>query len=166
MLSLLKILAMIQRIQTVFLALVAALGVVFSFVPVLGFNVTNGGGFIMNAYKSINVETGEVIAKNMGVGVLQGVVILLCIVIILMFKNRALQMKLAKFNILLIAVQIAAIVMYSDTAKTAIGVNPEIITVAYKFGCVIPLVSLILTYLSIRFIKKDDELVRSADRLR
>lgn len=75
-------------------------------------------------------------------------------------------MKLAKLNILLIALQIAAIVVYIDTVKSAIGATSEDIVVNFKFGAAIPLLSLVLTYLAIHFIKKDDKLVRSADRLR
>lgn len=156
---------MLQRIQSVLLAIVAVLGIVFSFVPVLGF-AGYEASFVMNAYKTVNIETSEAIAKNMGVGVLQGIIILIVIIVIFLFKNRGLQMKLAKLNILLLALQIAALVFYTDTARTAIGPNPGDVIVSFKFGCVIPLISLILTYLAIRFIKKDDDLVRSADRLR
>ena len=157
---------MIQRIQSIFLALVVVLGVIASFVPVLSF--TNAETtFVMNLYKTVTVsETADLVAKNMGVGVLQGVVQLLALVIIFLFKNRSLQMKLAKLNILLIALQIAAIVMYIDAVKTAIGETANDIAIGLKFGAIIPLLSLILTYLAIHFIKKDDKLVRSADRLR
>ncbi len=156
---------MLQRIQSVLLAIVVVLGVVFSFIPVLEFSGYEST-YLMNAYKTIKILTGEVVAKNMGVGVLQGLVILISVIVIFLFKNRGLQMKLAKLNILLLALQIAAIVFYSDTARTAIGANAGDVIVSYKFGCIIPVISLILTYLAIRFIKKDDELVRSADRLR
>lgn len=156
---------MIQRIQSVFFLIVVILGAVFSFVPVLTFS-QGDGAFLMTAYKTINVATESVVSNNMGVGVLQGIVILLSLVIILMFKNRGLQMKIGKLNILLLALQIAAIVMYSDAAKTAINTAPGEVSVGFGFGAVVPVISLILTYLGIRFIKKDDELVRSADRLR
>ncbi len=157
---------MIQRIQTVFLALVAILGVVFSFSPILGFTGYETD-YIMNAYKTIAVENeATVIAKNMGVGVMQGLVFLVALATILLYKNRSLQMKLSKLNILLLALQIAAIVMYSDVVKTAIGPNANDVMVNFKFGSIIPIVSLILTYMAIRFIKKDDKLIKSADRLR
>lgn len=157
---------MIQRIQSIFLALVVVLGVIASFMPVLSFTSADTT-YLMSLYKTVTVsETADIIAKNMGVGVLQGVVQLLALVIIFLFKNRGLQMKLAKLNILLIALQIAAIVMYIDTVKTAIGETANDIAIGVKFGAIIPLLSLILTYLAIHFIKKDDKLVRSADRLR
>lgn len=157
---------MLQRIQTIFLTLVVILGVLASFMPVLSF--TNAEStYLMNLYKTVSVsESADMLSKNMGVGVLQGVVQLLALVIIFLFKNRSLQMKLAKLNILLIALEIAAIVMYIDTVKTAMGEAANNIEIGVKFGAIIPVLSLILTYLAIHFIKKDDKLVRSADRLR
>lgn len=157
---------MLQRIQTVFLALVVIVGVLASFFSILSFTGYETT-YVMNLYKTVAADDAtNVVAKNMGVGVLQGVVQVLALVIIFLFKNRQLQMKLAKLNILLIALQIAAIVVYIDTVKSAIGATSEDIVVNFKFGAAIPLLSLVLTYLAIHFIKKDDKLVRSADRLR
>ena len=156
---------MIQRLQTIFLALVAVLALVSSFLPIMGLS-GDAGEFVMNNYKTISATDASVLTKNMGVGVLHGLVLLVAIVSIFMFKNRSLQIKLSKLNILLIALEVAAIVVYSDLAKSAIGAAPEDVVVSFKIGAIIPVLSLILTYLAIRFIKKDDALVRSADRLR
>ena len=157
---------MIQRIQTIFLLLVIILGVAFSFVPVLEF-ASMDAFYVMNAYKTVaSNDVTTVIAKNMGVGTIQGIVIVLTVVIIFLFKNRQLQIKMAKLNILLIAFQIAAIVMYSDAVKAAINPNVEEVVTSFKLGALVPVVSLVLTYLSIHFIKKDEALVKSADRLR
>lgn len=157
---------MIQRIQTIFLTLVIILGVVFSFFSILELEGVKGI-YIMTAYKIVALnDTSSVLIPNLGVGVLQGIIVLLAIIIVFMFKNRQLQVKLSKLNILLIAIQIAAIVMYVDAAKPLIDTNVEAIKVNFKIGAIIPVLSLILTYLAIRFIKKDDKLVKAADRLR
>ena len=157
---------MIQRIQTIFLAIVVILGIAFSFLPILGFSYDTSE-YIMNAYKTVAVDdVNNVVAKNMGVGVMQGLVILVALLTIFLFKKRSLQMKLSKLNILLIALQISAVVVYSDTVRTGMGESPDHYVMSFKFGAVLPVISLILTYLAIRFIKKDDKLVRSADRLR
>ncbi|MEJ6736183.1 MAG: DUF4293 domain-containing protein [Flavobacteriales bacterium] len=156
---------MIQRIQTIFLALVVIIGIVSSFLPIMGLSGLEGD-FIMNHYKTISVIDASILTKNMGVGVLQGLVLIVAIGMIVIFKNRSLQIKLGKLNILLISLEIAAIVMYSDLTKSAIGTNPEEVIVSLKLGVIIPVLSLILTYLAIRFIKKDEALVKSADRLR
>ena len=109
---------MIQRIQTIFLALVVLLGVTASFLSIMSF--TDGEViYIMELYKTVigSNDSGEFLVKNMGVGAIQGIVLLLALVTIFMFKNRSLQIKLGKLLILLIAFQITAVVMYSDTVK-------------------------------------------------
>jgi len=157
---------MIQRIQTIFLALIVILGVLFSFLPILSFSV-HESVYVMKAYNTyVGLEMTEILSKNMGVGVLQGLVLIVAFITILLFKNRSLQIKLGKLNILLIALQIAAIVMYSDTAKNAINADDITILLNFKIGAIIPIINLILTYLTIHFIKKDDKLIRDADRLR
>jgi glucan phosphoethanolaminetransferase (alkaline phosphatase superfamily) len=157
---------MIQRIQTVFLTLVVLLGVAASFLPILTFT-SDGASYLMNLYKTVaSEELSIVLTKNMGVGAMQGIVQLTAIATLLLFKNRSLQIKIGKLTILLIAFQIAAIVMYSDTVKSLIGKNPEDVIVDFNLGALLPVLSLICAYLAVHFIKKDDQLVRSADRLR
>lgn len=156
---------MIQRIQSIFMLLVILLGLAFFFIPIL--ELVEGETYVMNAYHT-SLKTGEgvILIGNMGVGVLEGVIVLIVLVSLFMYKKRQLQVKLGKFTILLIALQIAAIVLYSDAAKETLAVDAKEVSVAFKLGAVIPVLSLIFTFLAIRFIKKDDELVRAADRLR
>ena len=157
---------MIQRIQTIFFALVILLGVAASFLPIMSFTFGDAS-YIMNLYKTVLVDDlANTLTKNMGVGAMQGIVQLVAVAAVFLFKNRSLQIKIGKLLILLIAFQIAAVVMYSDTVKSAIGTPVEDIVVGFKFGAVIPVLSLICAYLAVHFIKKDDKLVRSADRLR
>jgi glucan phosphoethanolaminetransferase (alkaline phosphatase superfamily) len=157
---------MIQRIQTLLLIVVVLLSVAFSYLPIFEF-VGYESTYIMNAYKTfLNVNENEVISKNMGVGVLQGLVMLVSIIVIFLFKKRQLQMKLLKLNLLLITLEIVAIVVYTDLAKEAIGSDPNDILMGLRIGAIIPVLCFILVYASIYFIKKDEALVRAADRLR
>ncbi|MCB0409919.1 MAG: DUF4293 domain-containing protein [Flavobacteriales bacterium] len=157
---------MIQRVQTLFLIGVILLGVLFSFVPVLGFTAYEAT-YVMSAYKVVlSKDVTSVVSGNMGVGVLEGVIMIVTLIVIFLYKNRQLQMKLLKLNILLITLQVVALMMYVDVAKAAIGPNENDVLVGFEIGCFIPVLSLLLTYLAIRFIKKDDKLVRAADRLR
>ena len=157
---------MIQRIQTIFLALVVILGVAASFLPILEFTGYEAT-YIMDLYKTVVIDdVTTILNKNMGIGVLQGTIQLIALATIFLFKKRQLQIKLGKLNILLIATQIAVIVLYSDVAKEATGVDLNEIVVSVQMGAAIPVLSLIFTYLAVHFIKKDDKLVRAADRLR
>ena len=162
----LKILDMIQRIQTIFLGLIVLLGVAAFFLPIMSFT-NDGATYIMNLYKTVsNEDLTTILTNNMGVGAMQGIVQLAALATLFLFKNRSLQIKIGKLTILLIAFQIAAIVMYSDTVKSLLGTNPEAVIIGFKFGAILPVFSLICAYLAVHFIKKDDKLVRSADRLR
>lgn len=157
---------MIQRIQSVFLALVFLLGMVLFVSPVLSFT-SYENSYVMNAYHTINTVDNIVVSKNIGIGAMQGLIALLALVSIFLFKKRQLQIKFCKLNILLVAIQIAAIVLYIDVAKEAISPNsPNDVLIGIKYGAIFPILSLVLLYLSIRFIKKDEDLIRSADRLR
>ena len=157
---------MIQRIQSIFLALVFLLGMVLFVSPVLSFT-SYENTYVMNAYHTINSVDNTVVSKNIGIGAMQGLVALLALVSVFLYKKRQLQIKLCKLNILLVAIQIAAIVLYIDVAKETISpTSPNDVLIGIKYGAIFPIFSLIFLYLSIRFIKKDEDLIRSADRLR
>jgi len=157
---------MIQRIQSVFLALIFILGAVLFISPILSFT-SYEASFKMNAYHTVNIADNIVVAKNIGIGAMQGFVALLALATIFLFKKRQLQIKLCKLNLLLIALQIAAIVFYIDVAKEAISPeSPSDVVIGLEMGFFIPILSFLLTYLAIWFIKKDEKLIRSADRLR
>lgn len=157
---------MIQRIQSVFLLLVFLLGMVLFYSPVLSFT-SYENSYVMNAYHTINLVDNTAVSKNIGIGAMQGLVALLALVSVFLYKKRQLQIKLCKFNILLVALQIAAIVMYIDVAKETISPNaPNDVLIGIKYGAIIPTLSWMFLYLSIRYIKKDEDLIRSADRLR
>jgi len=90
--------------------------------------------------------------------------ILLLLVIIFLYKKRTLQMKLCKLSTLLIAGLIVAIFYVAENIKSYqefTGYTSDI-----RPAMVAPLAALVLVILANRFINKDEELVRSADRLR
>ena len=159
---------MIQRIQSLFLLVIALSGVIFLFTPIL--EIINYERFYtMDAFNVFEMENNvkKPLKSNIGLAVMSIIITLLSGIIIFLYKNRPLQIKLSKFLILLLALELAALFFYSDAAKSFLtDPTEEQVSISYKIGVVIPIISLIFAYLTIRFIKKDDELVRSADRLR
>ena len=151
---------MIQRIQSLFLLVIALSGVIFLFTPII--EIINYESFYtMDAFNVFEMEnnTKKPLKSNIGIGVMS--------IIIFLYKNRPLQIKLSKFLMLLLTLELAALFFYSDAAKSFLSQTPkDQVSISYKIGIVIPVISIVFTYLTIRFIKKDDELVRSADRLR
>lgn len=82
---------------------------------------------------------------------------------ILRFKDRKLQMKLMRLNMLLALGFIGLAVFYIDRSQNLIGEETDITPSIWFYSVAIPI---ICSFLANRFIKKDDDMVRSADRLR
>lgn len=90
--------------------------------------------------------------------------IFLIVVIVFLYKNRKQQLLLCKIATLLIAGLVAAIFYFAENVRSSsdfAGYTSEI-----RPMMVAPLAALVMVVLANRFIKKDEELVRSADRLR
>jgi peptidoglycan/LPS O-acetylase OafA/YrhL len=87
------------------------------------------------------------------------------LVTIFMYKNRKQQIKVSQFLLLLNTALIVSAFLLIDTAKSMLPMSGDIL-VKHKISMIFPLLSIILIFLAIKAIKKDEELVRSADRLR
>ncbi len=152
---------MIQRIQTVFFALAAVFQVVFAFTD-LAFFLSSEGDTVYTLYKVLDAS-GAVVKSQFFGGILNGITILLSIIIIFLYKKRAMQVKLGQLNLLLLAGVITLVFLDVDKVAQTFGENVE---PNYSLAMALPILSLIMTYLGIHFVKKDEALVRAADRLR
>jgi hypothetical protein len=87
----------------------------------------------------------------------------LALIAIFLFKNRTLQMRLTIFSFIanLIGIILAVVLYMQDPIANAEGVS-----VQDGIGLYPPIIALILLLVALRFIRKDDKLVRSMDRLR
>lgn len=162
---------MIQRIQSIYLlvAMVSGFGLFLTAINTL---TTNGLEFNFSLFGlhqtqgvSINYQS-----NSMALMVLNILFIALSILAIFMFKKRKRQILIANISIVtLIALCVSAFV-YSNTHLTKIAdvlrIPPNMISINYGIGALFPIVAIVFTFLAIRAIKKDEELVRSADRIR
>lgn len=90
------------------------------------------------------------------------IIAILSLSIIFFFKNRKRQLKLIKVSILLTIILIVGIfIIYSRVITSQLVVNET-----FNTGAFFPLITLLFLVLAYRGVKKDDKLVRSADRLR
>ena len=146
---------MIQRIQTIFLVLAAA--GIFS-VFALPFATTPEAIPTSQFFVDADYDVQDNIAMLV-LFVLAG---LLTTGAIFLFNNRPLQTKVTLFgliaNILALVSTVVIFFNFSSDAGTA--------NVQDGFGFYLPAIALIFSFLAMRFIKKDEKLVRSADRLR
>ena len=148
---------MIQRKQTLFLLVVVIIAIAQFFVP---FQTATIADIKWNICLMPGCSS-EVMDSNIYFPMIFNIIILvLSVVIIFLYKNRVLQYKLSNllvvFNIIVVA--LFFILPYAKNA------SPEVIS--FKIGAFLPLISTFFAFLAAHFIKKDEQLVRSADRIR
>jgi hypothetical protein len=155
---------MIQRIQSLFLLLISLLSFLFLGSSYLNF-VDNNGSIISITFiaviKSSSVQSVEPIAKAWPVAIILILIVLISIITIFLYKNRKSQLLLSKLLIGVISVLILVSAYYSYIV--IIKYSSALVPGAKMF---LPLLMLILSILAFRGIKKDDQLVKSNDRLR
>jgi hypothetical protein len=152
---------MIQRIQTVYLAIAAILSMLIVFVK---FTLASLGDYDLTAV-SISLIKDGVSEVGMSSFPIAGAImfgLFLTIYGIMQYKNRKFQVKLVQAA-LLVQLVVGGLVFYY--ADMMVGMA-ESGAVSYSPTLAILLANLALYFLAIRGIKKDDALVRSADRLR
>lgn len=160
---------MIQRIQTIFLILMIACMSAFLYLPIWGkMDADTGETHQIKAFYHEQFTEGDAIylyeyMPYALAGILASLIILISLVEIFKYKNRVLQMKLGMFNSLLIVAVLAVLMWFIFS-----GQEEWLPTIAGKFdaGLFMPAIAMILNRMAIRSIKKDEDLVRSVDRIR
>ncbi|SHJ39377.1 protein of unknown function [Tangfeifania diversioriginum] len=147
---------MIQRIQTVYL-LVAGLLTATLFKLDFAEILVNDELHIFNAKGIFNGE--NMIFDGLPVMVFIGLITLLHFVAIFMYKKRIRQIRIVVFTIILLLGLVGLFFYFTYAAFD----NAQ---VAYKVPMAFPLVAIILDYLAIRAIGKDEALIRSLNRIR
>lgn len=155
---------MIQRIQSIFLLAVTLCLTVLIFLPIANV-IAGSNSWVLSAFSFSDIE-GNSVDSFIPIGFVAIVSALVSLISIFLFKNRGLQIKLSKLNLLLISLTLVACVFFTEIIIDKDDPLFAEATVHYQFAVALPIVALILNYLAIRFIKKDEDLIRSADRLR
>lgn len=153
---------MLQRIQSVYLAIVVIAMACVSFFNVAWFKAETGKLF-MTAYNLNGIEQADTYGNPIIIGILSIIIAIMAIVVISQFKNRMLQVRLLMVTLLLNLGLIAYIYFLTDKISKfpAIIGQPN-----YDVGSILPLATVVLIILSNRAIRKDEALVKAADRLR
>jgi len=151
---------MIQRIQTVYLAIAAILSMLLVF---LKFTLASVGDYDLTAI-SINLIKDGVSEAGSSFPIAGAIMFGLFLTVygIMQYKNRKFQAKLVQAALLVQLVVGGLVFYYADIMSSM----AESGSATYSPVLAILLVNLVLYFLAIRGIKKDDALVRSADRLR
>ena len=155
---------MIQRIQSVYLTLIVLISLLLFKGNLLVF--TENTGFVINVtfngiFRDMNGQGIVMIERLLPLSVLIILVPAVSLATIFLFKKRMVQLLLVKFLIGLLSVFIlgSTFYIYLIISKYSSEFIPGI-------KMAIPFILLILAILALRGIRKDDQLVKSYDRLR
>ena len=150
---------MIQRIQTLYLLAVVALGIALIFLPVLQL-VTPEETAELQIYE-LSAVGGAPLQGLWGLLLTTILIPALALVDIFLYKKRILQARLNIFLTMLCLGYYGVLAIYVWQAKLALGVEWHILPWAS-----FPLICMVLTLMATRRILKDEALVRAADRIR
>ena len=146
---------MIQRIQTLYLLAVAALGITLLFMPVVQL-ISPEGAAELQVFE-LSALGGAPLKGLWGLTLATALIPLLALI----DKKRILQARLNIFTVMLCLGYYGVLAIYIWLAKMSMGLEWHLIPWAS-----IPLVCMILTLMATRAILKDEALVRAADRIR
>ena len=159
---------MIQRIQSIFLLLVSISMICVSFFTIwVQVDPAQTYQLKLTAWSLIKTEISsqQVVeqSNNYYLGILALIAGLLALYSLLQYKDRGKQMLLNMIKSLLMGITLGAVVFVSYRANEAF--NPSV-TGAYVIGFYTIVFALVMNMLANRFIRKDELLVRSVDRIR
>lgn len=149
---------MLQRVQTLFLLFVLLGAIIIIFLPFQTI-VANGEGHVQCLAPGCNKEMiGPLIYLPMA---LNAVIILLSAITIFQYKHRPRQARLANMLAILNVLIVGLFFLLSFTKE-----EYKVDEVKYGIGSFVPALSIIAALLAAYYIRKDEKLVRSADRIR
>ena len=154
---------MIQRIQTLYLLIIAALMAVTLFSGLAWF-AGDAGEFGLFAF-GLKTAGGEVVQSTVYMGVLLALACALPLVTIFLFKRRLVQIRLCAVELVLLIGAGAMMGIYFYLCNRYFA-DSEFYSHTLKISLVFPLVCLVFDLLALRAIFRDEKLVRSLDRIR
>jgi hypothetical protein len=155
-----KHIIMIQRIQSLYLLGAVIIGIIMFFIP-LGHLIA--GTAVVDFYH-YGVHANEIIANDYNALPLTLLLIIttsLSFITIFLYKHRKLQVRLCGVNIFLYIGEIGMILFYIFDAAKKLNAEKD-----FSIAIVLPVAAIILIYLAMRNIAKDEARVKAADRIR
>jgi hypothetical protein len=159
---------MIQRIQSIYLLIAAIATIILIFLPI-GYITTDELYYVFNAFVvKLNIPESSVYMSTVYIALILGISAIISIVAIFMYKDRKRQIQIVYINMIVFLIAILIMIyVYPDIIFVRRGLmNPDDY---FNFNywilaCMIP--AALCLYLANRAIKKDEEKVKAADRLR
>lgn len=156
---------MIQRIQTVYLFLIAVLAGCTVALPVADLINTKENLMYLVDYRGVSLiqPAGEAVLQSTTwlLSTFAMVFGIIALLILFSYKNRIKQIRLSVINFLFLIGYYVALVIYIWMACSSLNAEWHL-----RIAAVFPLIAMILNYLAIGAIGKDEKLVKSMDRIR
>jgi hypothetical protein len=153
---------MFQRIQSIFLICAAALISVVIFLDFASITNNEIEYCTLKIYGIYFDIDGKFIIKPlMTLIILCGVTLLSMWTTVFLYKKRMLQMRICGFNICLLAGIIVLMIYCGLQVTKTLGMN-----ITFSITMVHPFIAIVLNILAMRAIWKDEQLIRSYERIR
>ena len=148
---------MIQRIQTVYLLISGLLAASLIKLNVSEMSTNNE----LYAFSARGIfDNGTLIFNGFPIMIFVGIIVLLHFAIIVMYKKRIWQIRTTVFAMVLL-LGLFGLFFYLTYLFGTSGAN-----IAFKIPIIFPLAAIVLDFLAIRAIRKDEALIRSLNRIR
>lgn len=153
---------MIQRIQSVFLFVAAIVTIILLFIPI-GDIYTAEAQYTFTCF-NVHLPNGQVVMSTLYIALILILSACISIYAIFKYKDRMKQTKIVSVNMLVFLVAIMLMIwVYPDFLFPK---KFEMAGFRFNYWIMIFVLPPVCMFLANRFIRKDERLVRSADRLR
>ena len=152
---------MIQRIQTLYLLAVAVLMAAAVFTPLAYF----AAGVEEYKLYAFTLQGAQESYSTIYMGVIVALAAIIPFVNIFLFKNRLLQIRLCAVELMLLVGSAIFMAIYYFLSNRMFS-QLEFSAHGFHIAIIFPLIALVLDYLAMRAIFRDEMLVKSLDRIR
>ncbi len=162
---------MIQRIQSLFLFVAAAIAIALLFIP-FGYITTPDAQFVFNAVSlKYNIPDGHTVVRVYYVALCLAICAVLSLIALFTYKNRIRQTQIISINMIVYLVALMLILWLCPDVIFKKFFASRGVEFTFEFAhkvllLVLVFVEALCLFLANRFIKKDEAMVRAADRLR
>ncbi len=158
---------MIQRIQTVFLLMAVIMVSVNHLLPLFTIHYQVGDFrllidfYIMTVKSSVQEMDSGLQLQWVFTSVVHFIFVIGSIFQIFLFKNRKTQLKVGRAMVLMGSIYTIIALIMMLNFKTTLSAD-----VRNFYGMIFPVLGVLFVYLANKYIQKDEDLVRSVDRIR
>ncbi|MFO8086713.1 MAG: DUF4293 domain-containing protein [Bacteroidales bacterium] len=155
---------MLQRLQSLYMFLGVLVAIMMFFIPLASFGLIEGQELqlkflVFDPFLSYGIKKQTLLTPV----ITNIIVAVLLLINIFLYKNRKLQRRILMIIVVINLATLGTVFLAADQISNLSQVGNKAI---YEVGTYLPLVIMILLVLANNGIRKDDKLVKSADRLR